>query len=155
PVLEAQPLAPVIESIADYMRRRMPWAGHGIRLAVNVSPDLVVRLNRELFEWVIENLLKNALDALEGEAGTITVTGYFTPNRTGSVTIDVSDTGRGIERSAARHIFRPGFSTKRRGWGLGLSLARRIVEEYHGGTLTLADTRPGQGTTFRITLDEA
>jgi len=155
PVLEAQPLAPVIESIADYMRRRMPWAGHGIRLAVNVSPDLVVRLNRELFEWVIENLLKNALDALEGEAGTITVTGYFTPNRTGSVTIDVSDTGKGIERSAARHIFRPGFSTKRRGWGLGLSLARRIVEEYHGGTLTLADTRPGQGTTFRITLDEA
>lgn len=155
PVLEAQPLAPVIESIADYMRRRMPSAGHGIRLAVNVSPDLVVRLNRELFEWVIENLLKNALDALEGEAGTITVTGYFTPNRTGSVTIDVSDTGRGIERSAARHIFRPGFSTKRRGWGLGLSLARRIVEEYHGGTLTLADTRPGQGTTFRITLDEA
>lgn len=155
PVLEAQPLAPVIESIADYMRRRMPSAGHGIRLAVNVSPDLVVRLNRELFEWVIENLLKNALDALEGEAGTITVTGYFTPNRTGSVTIDVSDTGKGIERSAARHIFRPGFSTKRRGWGLGLSLARRIVEEYHGGTLTLADTRPGQGTTFRITLDEA
>lgn len=155
PALEAQPLAPVVEATADYIRRRMPSAGRHVRLEVNVSSDLVVRLNRELFEWVVENLLKNALDAMEGEAGTITVTGYFTPNRTGSVTLDIADTGKGIERSAARHIFRPGFSTKKRGWGLGLSLAKRIIEDYHGGTLTLADTKPGQGTTFRIVLDEA
>lgn len=155
PALEAQPLGPVVEATAGYIRRRMPSAGRGVRLDVDVSPDLVVRLNRELFEWVVENLLKNALDALEGEAGTISVQGYFTPSRAGSVTLDVSDTGKGIERGAARHIFRPGFSTKKRGWGLGLSLAKRIVEDYHGGTLTLADTRPGHGTTFRITLDEA
>lgn len=155
PTLEAQPLAPVVEATADYIRRRMPSAGRHVRLEVNVSPDLVVRLNRELFEWVVENLLKNALDAMEGEAGTITVTGYFTPSRSGSVTLDVADTGKGIERSAARHIFRPGFSTKKRGWGLGLSLAKRIIEDYHGGTLTLADTKPGHGTTFRIVLDEA
>ena len=155
PALEAQPLVEAVEATADYMRRRMPSAARNVRLDVDVSPDLVVRLNRELFEWVVENLLKNALDALEGEAGTITVKGYFTPTRTGSVTLDISDTGKGIERSAARHIFRPGFSTKKRGWGLGLSLAKRIIEDYHGGTLTLADSRPGQGTTFRIVLDEA
>ena len=155
PALEPQPLTEAVEATADYIRRRMPSAGRNVRLDVDVSPDLVVRLNRELFEWVIENLLKNALDALEGESGTITVKGYFTPTRSGSVTLDVSDTGKGIERSAARHVFRPGFSTKRRGWGLGLSLAKRIIEDYHGGTLTLADSRPGHGTTFRIVLDEA
>ncbi len=152
PALDAQPLAPITEAIADYIRRRMPSAGRRVRLEVDVPPDLWVCANRELFEWVVENLLKNALDALEGEAGTITVTGR---SAGGKVTLDVRDTGRGIERSAARHIFRPGFSTKQRGWGLGLSLAKRIVEDYHGGTLTLAETRPGQGTTFRIVLDEA
>ncbi|MEM1041465.1 MAG: HAMP domain-containing sensor histidine kinase [Bacteroidota bacterium] len=155
PALEAQPLAPVTESIADYVRRRLPSAGRRVELEVDVPPGLWVSANRELFEWVVENLLKNALDALEGEAGTITVRGYRTPGRAGTVTLDVRDTGKGIERSAARHVFRPGFSTKQRGWGLGLSLAKRIVEDYHGGTLTLAETRPGQGTTFRIVLAEA
>ena len=158
PTLEPQPLAPVAHSIADYIRRRMPSAGNRVRLDVDVAPDLWVSVNRELFEWVVENLLKNALDAIEGR-GTILVHGYRTPSRTGRgagvVTLDVSDTGKGIERSAARHVFRPGFSTKKRGWGLGLSLAKRIVEDYHGGTLTLADSKPGQGTTFRITLAEA
>ncbi len=158
PALEAQPLAPVAEAIADYIRRRMPSAGNRVRLDVDVPPDLWVALNRELFEWVVENLLKNALDAIEGR-GVISVRATRTPPRrgsgTGTVTIDVSDTGKGIERSAARHIFRPGFSTKKRGWGLGLSLAKRIVEDYHGGMLTLAESKPGQGTTFRITLAEA
>ncbi len=155
PALEAQPLAGVTEAVADYIRRRMPSAGRGVRLEVDVPPELWVSANRELFEWVVENLLKNALDALEGDAGTISLRGYRTPGRAGTVTLDVRDTGRGIERSAARHVFRPGFSTKPRGWGLGLSLAKRIVEDYHGGTLTLAETRPGEGTTFRIVLDEA
>ncbi len=155
PTLEPQPLAPVADSIADYIRRRMPSAGNRVRLDVEVAPDLWVALNRELFEWVVENLLKNALDAVEGR-GTIAVRGYRTVSRAGrgTVTLDVSDTGKGIERSAARHIFRPGFSTKKRGWGLGLSLAKRIVEDYHGGTLTLAESKPGQGATFRITLAE-
>jgi signal transduction histidine kinase len=157
PTLEPQPLAPVVEGIADYVRRRMPSVGRRVQLAVDVSPDLRVAVNRELFEWVVENLLKNALDAIEG-SGEIQVRAYRTTPRTGrqgTVTLDVSDTGRGIERSAARHIFRPGFSTKKRGWGLGLSLAKRIVEDYHGGTLGLAESKPGQGTTFRIVLAEA
>jgi len=156
PTLEAQPLAPVVEGIADYVRRRMPSVGRRVQLSVDVPPDLAAALNRELFEWVIENLLKNALDAVEG-SGEIGIRAYRTQSRrgAGTVTIDVSDTGRGIERGAARHIFRPGFSTKKRGWGLGLSLAKRIVEDYHGGTLDLAESKPGQGTTFRIVLDEA
>lgn len=161
PELEAQPLAPAVEATADYIRRRMPSAGRRVRLDVDVPPGLHARLNRELFEWVVENLLKNALDAIEGSEGAITVRAYRTPPRPGrraapgTVTLDVSDTGRGIERSAQRLVFRPGFSTKKRGWGLGLSLAKRIVEDYHGGTLALAESRPGQGTTFRIVLREA
>lgn len=157
PELEAQALAPAIEATAEYVRRR---AGRHVRLKVEVPPDLRARLNRELFEWVIENLLKNALDALEGPDGEIAVRAYRTPGRAGrsaprTLTIEVADTGRGIERSAQRLLFRPGFSTKRRGWGLGLSLAKRIVEDYHGGTLALAESKPGQGTTFRIVLREA
>ncbi len=153
PALDAQPLAAIVDGVADYVRRRLPSAGRRVRLEVDVPPDLWVSANRELFEWVIENLLKNALDAMEGAPGTITVTGTRTAGR--AIALDVRDTGRGIERSAARHVFRPGFSTKQRGWGLGLSLAKRIVEDYHGGTLTLAETRPGEGTTFRIVLAEA
>ena len=148
PELRAQPVGPVVESVAEYVGRRVPKEGRQIELAVNVAPTLDVALNAELFEWVIENLLKNALDAIPGD-GEIAVRGWA---EKGNAVVEVRDTGKGIDRAAARHIFRPGFSTKRRGWGLGLSLAKRIVEDYHGGALTLAETRVGQGTTFRITL---
>ncbi len=156
PELEDQPLAPAIEATADYVRRRLPSAGR-ITLMTDVPPDLRVRLNRELFEWVTENLLKNALDAMDGEGQIAVRAARTAPGRggAGTVAVEVSDTGKGIERAAQRHVFRPGFSTKKRGWGLGLSLAKRIVEEYHGGTLTLAESRPGVGTTFRIELQEA
>lgn len=153
PELAPQPLAPLVEATADYIRRRLPQGSRRVTLTVDVPPDLHARLNAELFEWVIENLLKNALDAMEGEGGTIAVTGFRLPK--GRVVLEVSDTGKGIERSAQRLIFRPGFSTKKRGWGLGLSLAKRIVEQYHGGQLTLAASKPGEGTTFRIALAEA
>jgi signal transduction histidine kinase len=161
PELTPQPLAPVVLATADYIRRRLPSASRRVELVVDVPEDLYVIANRELFEWVIENLLKNALDAMEAQAGRIEVRAFRTPRRpgrrgtSGTVTIEVSDTGKGIERRVQRHIFRPGFSTKRRGWGLGLSLAKRIVEEYHGGTLTLAHSRPGEGTTFRVLVPEA
>ena len=148
PELQVQPLAPVVESVAEYVGRRVPKEGRQIGLAVDMAPGLNVALNGELFEWVVENLLKNALDAIEGD-GEIAVRGRL---EKGNAVIDVRDTGKGIDRAAARHVFRPGFSTKRRGWGLGLSLAKRIVEDYHGGTLTLAETRVGHGTTFRISL---
>lgn len=157
PVLTATPVAPVLDAVADYMRPRVSTAAGGVTIAVAADPTLGARLNVQLFEWVVENLLKNALDAMEGvppprgghrvdiEAG----------HEGGRVVVRVRDTGKGMDRATARHVFRPGFSTKRRGWGLGLSLARRIVESYHGGELAVEATRPGGGTTFRIALDAA
>lgn len=151
PTLEPVAVAPVLEGVADYIRHRVPRSGSRVTLGVDAPPDIGARLNVQLFEWVVENLLKNALDAMD-DGGEIVVTAR---EQAGTVTVDVRDTGKGMDRATARHVFRPGFSTKRRGWGLGLSLARRIVETYHGGTLAVAATRPGGGTTFRITLDAA
>ncbi len=100
-----------------------------------------------MFEWVIENLIKNALDAIEAPDGSITVKARQFEDR---IRIDVTDSGKGIDRRDAKHVFKPGYSTKKRGWGLGLSLAKRIVEDYHGGSLDLLASRPGEGSTFRI-----
>ncbi len=148
PELHPTLLAPVLENVADYVRRRIPQLGYHVNLQLNVEENLSAQLNPDLFEWVIENLSKNALDAIEGDGEII----INASRRDGDVWIEVRDTGRGIERSEQRHIFRPGFSTKRRGWGLGLSLAKRIVHEYHGGALTLVESQPGRGTTFGISL---
>jgi signal transduction histidine kinase len=120
-----------------------------VTLEASIPPELKVSMNAELFEWVIENLLKNALDAIEAERGTIAIEASRDARR---VYLDVRDTGKGIDRRQWKNVFRPGYSTKKRGWGLGLSLAKRIVEEYHGGVLDVAQSRPGEGTTFRITL---
>ena len=98
------------------------------------------------FEWVIENLCKNAVDAMEG-SGTITLTMY---GDGGGAVIEVADTGKGIRKKDIRNVFRPGFTTKKRGWGLGLSLAKRIVEEYHRGRIYVKSSEVGLGTTFRI-----
>ena len=106
-------------------------------------------VNRELFEWVLENLMKNALDAMDGPVATITFSLTRSANK---VNIDVTDTGKGIEPKLHKEVFRPGFSTKKRGWGLGLSLSKRIIEEYHRGRLFVKQSIPGQGTTFRIRL---
>ncbi len=149
PRLDRQALAPVIAGTVDYMAARLPNQGRRVRLETEVQPDLRADLNPELFEWVIENLVKNALDAIEGPEGTIRLVASRTDGR---IRIDVSDTGRGIDRRSAKLVFRPGYSTKKRGWGLGLSLAKRIVEDYHGGSLVLAQSRPGSGSTFRIEL---
>lgn len=151
PDLTPQPVAPVLERVADYVRRRLPQSAP-VTLTVEAPPGLEASLNAELFEWVVENLLKNAMDAMEGvppPPGGHRIA-VAAGERGGSVVVDVRDTGKGMDRATARHVFRPGFSTKRRGWGLGLSLARRIVEDYHGGTLSVAGSRPGGGTTFRV-----
>ena len=154
PDLEPAPLAPTLERVASYVRRRMPSLGQSVRLTVDAPADLEAELNPELFEWVVENLLKNALDAMDGvrpppDGHDIAVIAI---GRGSYVEVRVRDTGKGMDRATARHVFRPGFSTKRRGWGLGLSLARRIVEDYHGGELTVEASRPGEGTTFLIRL---
>lgn len=154
PKLTPVPLAPLLTSAADYLRRRIPTSRH-VNLTVDVPDDLAAPLHTELFEWVVENLVKNALDAIEGPEGAIAIRARREGPR---VAIDVRDSGKGIERRNFENVFRPGFSTKKRGWGLGLSLARRIVEHYHGGRLRVAQSRttgPDTGTTFRIELPAA
>jgi len=118
---------------------------------VDMPDPVVARVNEELFAWVIENLLKNALDAIE-EDGRIEVTGFDDGE---FINIDVRDTGCGIDRREWRNIFRPGFSTKKRGWGLGLSLAQRVVEEYHEGSIRLMESTPGEGSRFRVEIPRA
>lgn len=111
--------------------------------------QVIVDLNGSLFEWVIENLCKNAVDAMGGEQGIITLKVEESDTW---VYLDVSDTGKGIRKRNINNVFRPGFTTKKRGWGLGLSLAKRIVEEYHHGRIYVKESEVGKGTTFRIEL---
>lgn len=139
-------LKEVMQHVVDYMDRRTSKRVKMIRR----FPDgeVRVRINASLFEWVIENLCKNAVDAMGGE-GTITITVAEEQDRT---VVEVSDTGKGIRKKDIRNVFRPGFTTKKRGWGLGLSLAKRIVEEYHKGRIWVKHSEVGIGTTFRIEL---
>lgn len=111
--------------------------------------DVVVKMNASLFEWVIENLCKNAVDAMEGGQGKIDL---WLLEEGDTVAIEVADNGKGIKKKNLRNVFRPGFTTKKRGWGLGLSLAKRIVEEYHKGHIYVKNSEVGRGTTFRIEL---
>ena len=146
-------IANVNEVVGDcvmYFRKRIP---RNVTLDYNglASQPVQAMLNRALFEWVIENLLKNSLDALQGH-GVISVKIESTESH---ITIDVSDTGKGIAKSNWKNIFEPGFTTKTRGWGLGLSLSRRIVEEYHRGKIAVVDSVIGKGTTIRVTLKRA
>ncbi|MBO6255618.1 MAG: HAMP domain-containing histidine kinase [Bacteroidaceae bacterium] len=136
----------VLEHVADYMRKR---TSNKIIITCHM-PDhaVIVKMNASLFEWVIENLCKNAADAMEGH-GHISLTLLEEAKH---VVIEVSDTGQGIRRKDLKNIFKPGFTTKQRGWGLGLSLARRIVEEYHKGRIYVKTSELGKGTTFRIEL---
>ena len=133
--------------VADYMNRR---TSRHIHLQTHLPEHtIIVRLNSPLFEWVIENLCKNAVDAMSDAGGTIDITLTETA---GKAIVSVSDTGKGIRKKDLRNIFRPGFTTKKRGWGLGLSLAKRIVEDYHQGRIWVKSSEPGLGTTFRIEL---
>ena len=136
----------VMAHVIEYMDRR---TSSKVKFVKDFPPgDITIRINAALFEWVIENLCKNAVDAMEG-SGTITLRMESTADR---AVIEVSDTGKGIRKKDLRNVFRPGFTTKKRGWGLGLSLAKRIVEEYHKGRIYVKSSEPGKGTTFRIEL---
>ena len=149
PDLKEEDLTEVIEGVIRYISRRIPKSGRKIELAIETPGEFRAHINRELFEWVIENLMKNALDAMEGPAGRISFTLSQDGGRT---TIDVTDTGKGIDPKYHNEVFRPGYSTKKRGWGLGLSLSRRIIENYHKGKLYVKQSAVGSGTTFRIRL---
>ncbi|MBO7301555.1 MAG: HAMP domain-containing histidine kinase [Bacteroidaceae bacterium] len=136
----------VVEKSIEYVKRRSPSK---VEYVVNFPKrPLTVRMNTPLIEWVIENLCKNAVDAMEGN-GVITVTVSHDER---NAYIDVADTGKGISKSNRKMVFEPGFTTKKRGWGLGLSLAKRIMEEYHDGKIFVKKSVPGKGTTFRMEL---
>ncbi len=139
-------LIEVMNHVIDYMDRR---TSHKVKMEKVFPPqDIIVKINASLFEWVIENLCKNAVDAMEG-SGRITL---FMQDEGDKVAIEVSDTGKGIKKKDVGNVFKPGFTTKKRGWGLGLSLAKRIVEEYHKGHIYVKSSEVGKGTTFRIEL---
>ena len=149
PELRNKRIAETVDDVIAYFGKRIPQSGKRVTLALTGDRSLCVRLNTELFEWVLENLVKNSLDAIEGNEGSITI---HISKEDQFVNIDVSDTGKGINMKFRRDVFRPGYSTKKRGWGLGLSLAKRIVESYHGGEIFLKDSKTGKGSTFRIRL---
>ncbi|MBQ8866542.1 MAG: HAMP domain-containing histidine kinase [Bacteroidaceae bacterium] len=136
----------VLSRVVDYIERR---ASNKVKIVRNMpAENLVVRINASLFEWVIENLCKNSIDAMDGQ-GVITLCVQDTDKK---VLIDIEDTGKGISKSHYKSVFTPGFTTKKRGWGLGLSLAKRIVEEYHKGRIYVKSSELNKGTIFRIEL---
>lgn len=149
PLVE-KPLAPAIEEAAAYIRRRIPQSvGAAVIIETELEEGISARFNPTLFGWVLENLMKNAIEAMKSRAGKVTVNAVRRNNR---VIIDVTDSGIGIPRKNWKNIFRPGWTTKTRGWGLGLSLTRRIVEDIHHGKIYVVESMENKGTTIRMEL---
>lgn len=149
PKLEPHPVFDVVKDFVDYFKVRV---SKNISFEMDGNPDLRAGLNVPLFDWVLENLLKNAVNAIDGKGEIkVNISGNKVKNQ---VFIDVSDTGKGIPRSKFETVFQPGYTTRKRGWGLGLSLTRRMVENYHNGQIFVKDSELGKGTTFRIVLKE-
>ena len=146
PKLHPETVGPIVERVAEYIARRIPKS---VKLTVDLRDESeLIPISAPLVEWVVEVLCKNAADAMPG-VGQIGISG----EKVGDLyVIDVVDTGKGIERKHHKTVFRPGFTTKQRGWGLGLSLAKRIIEEYHHGRIYVLRSAPGEGTVFRIEL---
>ena len=146
PKLHPETVGPIVERVAEYIARRIPKS---VKLTVDLRDESeLIPISAPLVEWVVEVLCKNAADAMPG-VGQIGINGGKVGDR---YVIDVADTGKGIERKHHKTVFRPGFTTKQRGWGLGLSLAKRIIEEYHHGRIYVLRSAPGEGTVFRIEL---
>ena len=146
PKLEYKDLESLIVHVTDYMTKR---TSHNIKIDYDIEfPQLKAYISAPLLEWVIENLLKNAIDAMNGK-GNIQILVHTIKEK---AVIDVSDTGKGIDKKDFKNVFRPGFTSKSRGWGLGLSLAQRIIQEYHHGKIYVKNSEINKGTTFRIEL---
>ncbi|HEU5167215.1 MAG TPA: HAMP domain-containing sensor histidine kinase [Chitinophagaceae bacterium] len=147
PQLEKHDIISQVTSMVDYMRKRAPGK---VNFLINTGneKEILANISPPLFDWVIENLLKNSLDAMEG-TGEIKINIENLPHK---VNIDMKDTGKGIPLAMQQKVFKPGFTTKKRGWGLGLSLSKRIIEQYHRGEIFVKNSEPGKGTIFRIVL---
>ncbi|TYP93931.1 Histidine kinase-, DNA gyrase B-, and HSP90-like ATPase [Fodinibius salinus] len=152
PELNRQKLAPILENVLEYMKRRLPQLGKNVEVLQQLDEGVQAKVNSDLFQWAVENIIKNAMDAIKASASSpyVSVKLYRVENE---VYIDVKDTGSGIDKKFHGEIFKPGYSTKKRGWGLGLSLTKRIIEEYHSGTLFIHESEVGRGTTMRIILE--
>ncbi|XZF12695.1 sensor histidine kinase [Chitinophagaceae bacterium MMS25-I14] len=146
PQMEEENLLPRLENMVAYMQKRAP---HKIKISLDApETEIPVYISGPLFDWVVENLMRNALDAMAGEGSII----VHVTNHPHHVWIDIQDTGKGIPKHQIKKVFNPGFTTKKRGWGLGLSLSKRIIEKYHHGSLIVKHSEVGKGTTFRIIL---
>jgi len=148
PAMEERDVIVQINNMIDYIKKR---AGAKVTFSLNATNEITVMLSPPLFDWVIENLLKNALDAMDG-TGNINID---VKDEAANIVIDISDTGKGISKKNIAKVFKPGFTTKKRGWGLGLTLTKRIIEHYHKGQIFVLHTEQTLGTTFRIILPKA
>ena len=142
---------PLVQEVVSYYTQRLPHGGKGIALRLEATPDIYAKVNPELFTWVIENLIKNSLQACDQKSGEIIVRTARDKDAR-NICISVTDNGPGIPIKMQKKVFETGFTTKKRGWGLGLTLARRIIQEYHQGRIELKESIPNQRTTFQITL---
>lgn len=152
PILKEEPVALTIENSLEYLKQRV--SGKVVFAFYNHfrSEKAHFKINKDLFDWALENIIKNAVDAMSG-VGNISITLFdFEKNK---LAIDISDTGKGMTKQQVKNVFDAGFTTKKRGWGLGLTLTKRIIEQYHEGKVFVKNSEPGKGTTFRILLDYA
>ncbi|HEX7358247.1 MAG TPA: HAMP domain-containing sensor histidine kinase [Ignavibacteriaceae bacterium] len=149
PEIKNQIVYEEVKKVTEYFNRRLPQTGKTVDLTISGNQTCCAQINSELFEWVLENLIKNALDAIENKNGKINID--IAENKK-NIEIEVSDNGKGIDLRRRKDVFRPGYSTKKRGWGLGLSLSKRIIEGYHGGKISVKSSTPLEGTTFKILL---
>jgi hypothetical protein len=158
PLLKSENLKEAITHVVNYIEKRIPTLTtidgrpvKKVKINIEGEDDICANINTDLFEWVIENLLKNSLDAMDKPTGEINIKIYTVGHE---AFIDVTDSGKGVDTKHKKDIFRPGYSTKMRGWGLGLSLSKRIIEDYHKGKFYLLDSVVGKGATFRIKLNQ-
>ena len=150
PTLESHDVVATVSDTMNYLKRR--FSNNKFEFDIKIPDrEIVIPLEPALFSWVLENLTKNALDAME-DHGLLTVE---MAEDAENIFIDITDTGKGMQRSAYKEIFKPGYTSKKRGWGLGLSLARRIIEDYHKGKIFVKSSVVGQGTTFRVSLKKS
>lgn len=149
PEIKNQVVYEEVKKVTEYFNRRLPQTGKTVELSISGNETCCAQINGELFEWVLENLIKNALDAIETQKGKINIDIFENKKH---IELEVSDNGKGIDLRRRKDVFRPGYSTKKRGWGLGLSLSKRIIEGYHGGKIFVKNSSPAEGTTFKILL---
>ncbi len=148
--LSSMPASDLFDSVKNYIERRIPQKNDAVMLKFDMNAKGNIKANPELLEWALENLIKNGVDALECKQGSIKVS--FTNNNK-KLIIDVEDSGKGIPDSQWKSIFKPGFSTKKRGWGMGLSLTKRIIEDYHNGKIFVLHSKEGEGSCIRVILN--